>query len=105
METIWNAPRPIIQFSCLEVSPILGSMFLYSLSPPKVWMIKVKKTKTFAIISSVLIFVCLFVYNDAQRTRLGDVAAFENRQPVTEAKFINKSSSFILLLGFIRRLD
>jgi len=23
--------------------------------------------------------------------RLGDVAVFENRQPVTEAKFINKS--------------
>jgi len=33
------------------------------------------------------------------------VAAFENRQPVTEAKFINKSSLFILLLGFIRRLE
>jgi hypothetical protein len=41
----------------------------------------------------------------SQRTRLGDVAAFENRQPVTEAKFINKSSLFILLLGVIRRLD
>ena len=41
----------------------------------------------------------------SQRTRLGDVAAFENRQPVTEAKFINKSSLFILLLGFIRRLE
>ncbi|CAN5355382.1 hypothetical protein BH23BAC1_BH23BAC1_44630 [soil metagenome] len=37
--------------------------------------------------------------------RLGDVAAFENRQPVTAAKFINKSSLFILLLGAIRRLE
>jgi hypothetical protein len=36
--------------------------------------------------------------------RLGDVAVFENRQPVTAAKFINKSSLLILLLGFIRRL-
>jgi len=34
-----------------------------------------------------------------------DVAAFENRQPVTAAKFINKSSLFILLLGVIRRLE
>jgi hypothetical protein len=33
------------------------------------------------------------------------VAVFENRQPVTAAKFINKSSLFILLLGFIRRLE
>jgi hypothetical protein len=38
------------------------------------------------------------------RLRLGDVAVFENRQPVTAAKFINKSSLFILLLGVIRRL-
>jgi len=37
--------------------------------------------------------------------RLGLVAAFENRQPVTAAKFINKSSLFILLLDFIRRLE
>ncbi|CAN5434284.1 hypothetical protein BH10BAC2_BH10BAC2_38550 [soil metagenome] len=37
--------------------------------------------------------------------RLGDVVAFENRQPVTEAKLINKSSLFILLLGVIRRLE
>ena len=37
--------------------------------------------------------------------RLGDVAVFENRQPVTSAKFINKSSLFILSLGFIRRLE
>jgi hypothetical protein len=36
---------------------------------------------------------------------LGDVAIFENRQPVTAAKFINKSSLFILLLGVIRRLE
>ncbi len=40
-----------------------------------------------------------------QRTRLGDVAVFENRQPVTAAKFITKSSLFILLLGVIRRLN
>ncbi len=32
------------------------------------------------------------------------VEVFENRQPVTEAKFINKSSLFILLPGVIRRL-
>jgi hypothetical protein len=36
---------------------------------------------------------------------LGDVAVFENRQPVTAAKFINKISLFILLLGVIRRLE
>ena len=36
---------------------------------------------------------------------LGDVAAFENRQPVTAAKFINKSSLSIQLLGVIRRLE
>ncbi len=36
--------------------------------------------------------------------RLGDVAVFENRHPVTEAKFIDKSSLFILLLVIIRRL-
>jgi hypothetical protein len=33
------------------------------------------------------------------------VAVFENRQTVTEVKFINKSSLFILLLGFIPRLE
>jgi hypothetical protein len=43
--------------------------------------------------------------NGVQRTRLGDVAVFENRQPVTTVKFINKSSLFIPLLGFIRRLE
>ena len=32
------------------------------------------------------------------------MAAFENRQPVTAAKFINKSPLFIQLLGVIRRL-
>jgi len=32
------------------------------------------------------------------------VAAFENRQPGTVAKFITKSSLFILLIGAIRRL-
>jgi len=37
--------------------------------------------------------------------RLGDVAVFENRQPVAAAKFIIKSSLFILLLGVIRRLE
>ena len=31
--------------------------------------------------------------------------AFENRQPVTAAKFINKSSLLILLPGFIRGLE
>jgi hypothetical protein len=45
------------------------------------------------------------VLSGIQRTRLGDVAVFENRQPVTAAKFINKSSLFILLLGDIRRLE
>jgi hypothetical protein len=30
------------------------------------------------------------------------VAVFENRQPVTAAKFIIKSSLFVLLLGVIR---
>jgi len=43
--------------------------------------------------------------DDAQRTRLGDVAVFENRQPGTAAKFINKCSLFIQLLGVIRRLE
>jgi hypothetical protein len=33
------------------------------------------------------------------------VAVFENRQPITAAKFITKSSLFILMLGFIRRLE
>ena len=51
----------------------------------------------------------MFECRDAQEWRvtlgLGDVAVFENRQPVTAAKFINKSSLFILLLGFIRRLE
>ena len=36
---------------------------------------------------------------------LGDVAVFENRQPVTEAKFINKSSLFIQLLNVICLLE
>jgi hypothetical protein len=43
--------------------------------------------------------------NDAQRLRLGDVAAFENRQPVTADKFINKSLLFVLLVGAIRLLE
>ena len=33
------------------------------------------------------------------------MAVFENRQPVTATKFINKSSLFILLFGVIRRLE
>jgi hypothetical protein len=33
------------------------------------------------------------------------VAEFENRQLVTAAKFITKSSLFIPLFGFIRRLE
>ena len=33
------------------------------------------------------------------------VAVFEKRQPGTAAKFINKSSLFIQLLGVIRRLE
>jgi hypothetical protein len=33
------------------------------------------------------------------------VAVFENRQTVAAAKFIIKSSLFILLLGFILRLE
>src|SRR5579871_1325308 len=41
----------------------------------------------------------------SQRLRLGDVAVFENRQPVTAAKFITKCSLFILMLGVIRRLE
>jgi hypothetical protein len=47
----------------------------------------------------------LSFYTDAQRTRLADVAVFENRQPVTAPKFLNKSSLFILLLGVNRRLE
>jgi hypothetical protein len=41
----------------------------------------------------------------ANGSGLGDVAVFENRRPVTAAKFINKSSLFILLLSVIRRLE
>jgi len=40
-----------------------------------------------------------------QRLGLGDVAAFENRQPVTAAIFLNKSSLFILLVGVIHQLE
>jgi hypothetical protein len=47
----------------------------------------------------------MVVKNGIQRTRLGDVAVFENRLTITAAKFITKSSLFILLLGFIRRLE
>jgi hypothetical protein len=45
------------------------------------------------------------VRNDSQRAGLSDVAVFENRQTVTAAKFITKSSLLILLLGVIRRLE
>jgi hypothetical protein len=45
------------------------------------------------------------ISNSSLRTGLGDVAVFENRQAVTAAKFITKSSLFILLLGVIRRLE
>jgi hypothetical protein len=41
--------------------------------------------------------------HDAQPVWLGDVAVFENRQPLTAAKFIINSSMFILLLGLIRQ--
>jgi len=41
----------------------------------------------------------------SQRTRLGDVAVFENRQPVTAAKFVNKSLLLVLLPGVISRLE
>jgi len=40
-----------------------------------------------------------------QRSRLGDLAVFENQHPATVAKFINKSSLFILLLSDICRLE
>jgi hypothetical protein len=39
------------------------------------------------------------------RVGLGDVTVFENRQPVTAAKFINKSLLSIPLLNVIRRLE
>jgi len=54
---------------------------------------------------NLLISIGLLVLYVAQRTRLGDVAVFKNRQPVTAAKFITKSSLFILLLGIIRPLE
>jgi len=41
----------------------------------------------------------------ANGLRLGEVGGFENRQTVTAAKFITKSSLLILLLGVIRRLE
>lgn len=47
----------------------------------------------------------LVVKNSVQRLRLGDVAVFENRQPVIAAKFINKSLLFIQLLSVILRLE
>jgi len=37
--------------------------------------------------------------------KLGEVAVFKNHQPVTQAKFINKSTLCILLPGVIRRLE
>jgi len=47
----------------------------------------------------------LFISGCAQRLRFGDVEAFEKSSAQTAAKFINKSSLFILLLGAIRRLE
>jgi hypothetical protein len=47
----------------------------------------------------------MFVIPLPPTLRLGDVAVFENRQPITAAKFITKSSLFILLLRVIRRLE
>jgi len=44
-------------------------------------------------------------YSSSQRTGLGDVAVFENRQTVTAAKFINKSSLLFQLPGVISRLE
>jgi hypothetical protein len=41
----------------------------------------------------------------ANEQRLGDVAVFESRQPVTAAKFITNSSLFILSIGVIRWLE
>ena len=41
----------------------------------------------------------------ATNVMVGNVVVFENRQPVTAAKFINKSSLFNLLLGVTRRLE
>ena len=46
--------------------------------------------KVYARILNLISKMCV-VYSSSQRTRLGDVAVFENRQPVTEAKLINKS--------------
>ena len=46
----------------------------------------------------------MMIYS-SERPRLGDVAVVENRQPVTAAKFINRSSLFVLLLGVIHRLE
>lgn len=43
--------------------------------------------------------------NCHQRKWVGDLAEFEIRQPVTTAKFINKSSLVIRLLGGTRRLE
>src|SRR5688572_17018040 len=62
------------------------------------------------IIICVFIFICRLhsrgsPYNDGNRSKFGDVAIFENRQPVTSAKFIIKTSLFILLPGVIRRLE
>jgi hypothetical protein len=40
--------------------------------------------------------LALLPKSSSQRIRLGDVAVFENHQPVTAAKFINNSSLVIL---------
>ena len=51
------------------------------------------------------IIVKCYAAISVHRSGLGDVAVFENRQLITAAKFINKSSLFILLVGVIRRLE
>jgi len=47
------------------------------------------------------VLVCHF----SQRLRLGDVAAFENRQFVTAAKFINKSSLLFCCSALFVKLE
>ena len=52
-----------------------------------------------------LLLWLLGLYFAAKRSGLVDVAAFENRQLLIAAKFINISSLFILLPGVIRRKE
>ena len=58
--------------------------------------------KEITIVNKYLMCVCQGLHTTV---RLGDVSVFENRQPVTTAKFINKSLLFILLLGVISQLE